>query len=310
MTSSSSFVFIVGSPRSGTTLLQNLLNHHPQIAEWYEPYYLWEKFFPVPESDIWDNNYLTKKNINRISTEFNLYRKKTKRPIIVDKTPTNSFNIDIISKIFPEAKFIHIIRDGRDATLSIQKEWKKRADIVKEKNFIRYMALIFNMLKRQRFWRYRFMAVSYELKCNFTSKLLFKPSTYLNKSRWKGYPGWGPRFKGWQSFLETHSILEFNAMQWVKSVEAVLNSWDILPEQNKVDIYYEELIQSPQETLSTIFNCIGVKASSDFYETIPKINKKNFNKWKTDFSQEEIQKIKPILSPLLERLGYDKKYPW
>jgi len=37
--------FIIGSPRSGTTILENILHCHPHIAELYEPYYLWENFF-------------------------------------------------------------------------------------------------------------------------------------------------------------------------------------------------------------------------------------------------------------------------
>jgi len=39
-----------------------------------------------------------------------------------DSTPTNIINAKYIYKIFPEAKFINMIRDGRDVALSVSKE--------------------------------------------------------------------------------------------------------------------------------------------------------------------------------------------
>jgi hypothetical protein len=40
-----------------------------------------------------------------------------------DKTPLYVRYIPVIAEIFPEAQFIHVIRDGRDATLSAQQKW-------------------------------------------------------------------------------------------------------------------------------------------------------------------------------------------
>ena len=128
-------VFIVGSPRSGTTLLGNILNEHPGIAEWYEPYYLWEQFFPAEKSEIWDVNLLNAKTRKKIQKAFQVYSNKSGKPMVLDKSPYHSFNIDIIHNIFPRARWIHIVRDGRDVTLSIKKEWKKRSDVVQKKNY-------------------------------------------------------------------------------------------------------------------------------------------------------------------------------
>lgn len=305
-----SIVFIVGSPRSGTTLLGNLLNNHHLIAEWYEPYYLWERFFPVPDQDVWDRRLLTEEVIMKIRNEFSLYRKKSGRPIIVDKSPYHSFNIDIIHEIFPEAKFIHILRDGRDVTLSINKEWEKRANIVENKDIISLLKLAFNMLKRQPYLRYRLMAILYELKTNINFTTTFNPNKILNKSRWKGEKGWGPRFENWYHFYKSHSVLEFNAMQWVKSVDSVIMGWRKIPDDNKIQVNYEELIQYPEESLLSIFNLLGVVNPNDFFEGISDINKLNYNKWRKEFSYNEINELDPVLSPMLNSLGYIDKYSW
>lgn len=300
-------VFIFGSPRSGTTILENILNCHNKIAEWYEPYYLWESYFPVFRNDIWDENLISDKIRSKIRSEFNLYRKKVKKPIIVDKLPTHAFNLKIICNIFPDAKYIHLLRDGRDTTLSIKKEWGKRAAIINHAKIGKFIKLSYDMLKRQQFWRYRLMAISYEIS---SRRLSLNPRQHLNKSKWKGFPGWGPRFNNWEEYLQTHSTIAFNAMQWVQSVQAVLNSWPILPQTNRMEIRYEDLIRSPEKTLSRIMKFIGVNAEKSFFSRIPVLDSTNLCKWKTELSAEKIAQIKPILSPLLDKLSYTLQFPW
>jgi hypothetical protein len=298
--------FIIGSPRSGTTILENILNCHPAIAEWYEPYYLWNQYFSNFESDIWDSEQLTPEVKKRVRIEFKKFSKLAKKSIVLDKSPGHGFNLRIIQSIFPDAKWIHIIRDGRDVTLSIQKEWTRRKKMVEKKDFRRLMHVAKNMLQRQPFWKYRLMAIFYELKNN----LSIRPTNYLNKSKWGGEVGWGPRFEAWQQFLQTHSELEFNAMQWVKSVEAVHQNWSILSEENKIEVSYEDLLINTYDTLADVLAMLNVEADQHFFDIIPKLKNKNFNKWKSEFSENQINTIKPILAPLIKKLGYDQLLDW
>jgi len=59
-----------------------------------------------------------------------------------------------------------------------------------------------------------------------------------------------------------------------------------------------------------LLDLIDVDVSSSLYDAIPDINHQNSNKWETKLSRDEIKKIKPILSPLIDRLGYSRKSPW
>jgi LPS sulfotransferase NodH len=298
--------FIIGSPRSGTTILENILNSHPEIEEWYEPYYIWEKYFHPQESDIWQDEFLNEKVKRAIQKEFSIFIKKSKKRIVLDKSPGHSFNIRIIHNIFPEAKWIHILRDGRDVTLSIMKEWDKRALIAHKRDFRGLLQVAVTMLQRQRYWRYRFMALHYELRSNMS----FNPLKYLNKSKWDGKAGWGPRFIGWNEYLHTHSPLEFHAMQWVTSVEAVQDSWHILPEEDKVEIRYEDLLLFPEETLTKILDILEVDMPFNYLDRIPRLKSDNFHRWQKEFTPEQLRKIKPILSPLLKDLGYANHSGW
>jgi len=298
--------FIIGSARSGTTILGELLDCHPDIMQWYEPYYLWRKYFLCKDSEVWKPEEFNEQVKRIVQEEHKLFQKKSGKKVVVEKMPSHSFNIEYILKIFPEAKWIHIIRDGRDITLSMRKEWRKRQEIVQHKDYYRSFQTAYNALKRAPFFRYKLMLSKYEFNSNFS----LKPSKYLNKAKWKGKIGWGTRFDGWEKAIEELTPLQFNAMQWVETVRAAHDGWPMIDNDKKLEVNYENLMQDPQHTLATILNFVGLDYNIDFYQRIPKLKKNNFNKWKTEFAEEEIKQIKPILSAMLEKLGYTPRQPW
>ncbi len=124
-------VFIIGCGRSGTTLLGNLLSKHPDVLFLNEPRGFW--FSAYPETDIWTDNaeahngklYLndsdetSSKSAKLRSLFYNeLVRKKKK--ILIEKTPINCFRLELIDRIFKNAKYIHIFRNGIDVAKSIE----------------------------------------------------------------------------------------------------------------------------------------------------------------------------------------------
>ena len=301
-----STAFIIGSPRSGTTVLGNIINCHRQIAQWYEPYYMWSFFIGTHEDDVWDPGFLTPRARMKIVREYQLYRKKSGKDLIVEKTPGHAFHIRLINEVFPEAKWIHLLRDGRDATLSIHREWNKRAAMVNNQNYRQLIATARKMLIRQPYFKYRLMAVVHE----FLTSRSVNPRMYLNKAKWKGQPYWGPRFKGWETFIAGHTHLEFNAMQWVKSVEAAREGLEGVSASNRMEIRYEHLLADPEKTLTAVLEFLGYRADPEFFSVIPKLRPENTRKWMTAFSPAEIELIKPILTPLLEKTGYLRESPW
>lgn len=145
--------FIVGRGRSGTTWLRSILNSHPEILCWgegrfFERSFKWEDFEQsqlknIPPSSLYsailESQYLkawiersvwsTGKetdahltNLTRLAIDYFLAEQlsKTDKRIVGDKTPFVSAEVvEEISVIHPEAKVIHIIRDGRDVAVSL-----------------------------------------------------------------------------------------------------------------------------------------------------------------------------------------------
>ena len=306
-----SFVFIIGSPRSGTTILGELLDKHIQVNQWYEPYFVWDHFFRTASHDERTAADATSQVERQIFKDFMNYRRRSNCLVLVDKSPRNSLKISYILKIFPQAKFIHILRDGRDVTLSIHKEWLRRKRIVQDPankarfNYVEAIKVIRRFLRRQPYIQDKIKALWFETHGHFLNK-----AKQLNRLRWNGEIGWGPRFKGWENIFLRSSLLQFNAYQWLNCVNSIDRNWKSIQKNNRLAIRYEDLIINPKQKVSEITNFLGLKSNKEFLESLPGLKANNYNKWKTEFTKEELKQIHPILTPELIKLGYAEFGEW
>jgi len=118
-------VFLIGFPRSGTTLLDQILSSHSHISVLEEKENLIDAYtrFPATEDGLnqlknaseAELKKLRRKYWNNVNREFNT-NKST--PVIVDKLPLNAIALLHISKLFPGAKIIIALRDPRDCVFS------------------------------------------------------------------------------------------------------------------------------------------------------------------------------------------------
>ena len=44
-------------------------------------------------------------------------------PVLIDKTPMNFQYLGLLAEVFPNAKFIHISRDGKSVSVSVRKKY-------------------------------------------------------------------------------------------------------------------------------------------------------------------------------------------
>lgn len=124
------FAMLLGHPRSGTTLLEQVLDSHPEIVTAEETHILFNEAclplrrnFPqnAPVLNVLES---ASASLLRQSREnyFRFTELFTGRPIgdklLVDKNPALNSLIPSITRIFPEAKFLIAIRDPRDVCLS------------------------------------------------------------------------------------------------------------------------------------------------------------------------------------------------
>lgn len=131
-------IFIIGTGRSGTTILGGLLSMHRDIAFLNEPKALWHSIYPDEDVignyskglakyklDANDASEQVKQAAHRL---FGVYLSATLSTRVVDKYPEHIFRIPFVRAIFPDGKFIFLVRNGWDTIQSI-KAWSGREGV-------------------------------------------------------------------------------------------------------------------------------------------------------------------------------------
>jgi hypothetical protein len=156
------FLFVVGCARSGTRMLGRLLDGHPEIAVIHEARFVpgWFKH----RRGVTPDGYATRELVERlvaferfdrlgvaradlegllgpggavpysefVGGLFDLHGRARGKPLVADKSPRYVRNIPTLHELFPSAKILHLVRDGRDVALSVA-SWRKvteRGDLV------------------------------------------------------------------------------------------------------------------------------------------------------------------------------------
>lgn len=114
-------VFIVGMPRSGTTLTEQILASHPDVHGAGELPIIGQIFGPTDHPSHLDRiGDLTPAIVRETAQEVlnELAKRNGERPRITDKMPDNYLYVGFIATLFPHATIIHCRRDVRDVAVS------------------------------------------------------------------------------------------------------------------------------------------------------------------------------------------------
>jgi hypothetical protein len=133
-------VFIVGAPRSGTTWLQAMIGAHPGICTsdelklfnlftgpWEDS---WQLLLRLQQAEgggarglraVWsDDEFYQFLTVFLHQVYTRVLATKPGAVVVLDKTPAYANHVEHIKRLIPQAKFIHLIRDGRDVAASLR----------------------------------------------------------------------------------------------------------------------------------------------------------------------------------------------
>jgi hypothetical protein len=149
------YLFIIGCPRSGTTLLRRMVDAHPKIAITRETHWIPEMIVQGRGIDVagrvtpelaallaahpkFATLGIDREEVERLARArptyptlvevlFDRYGATRGKRIVGDKTPGYVREIGLLHELFPYARFVHLVRDGRDVCLSAL-EWERKAE--------------------------------------------------------------------------------------------------------------------------------------------------------------------------------------
>ena len=265
-------VFIIGAPRSGTSLLYAILRQSSELKHWPgESHEIWEADYH-PALRNWESNALQANDVEpaaaaRIKRAFFLVTGRKHH--LIDKTPRNALRVPFVNALFPDARFIYLKRDGRENVNSLINAWRSP--------------------------RYR----TYELP---------EPHAIpgVDSRWWKFvlYPGWR---EDRESPLEVVA-----ARQWIESNDHARKAFEEIDRRRWSELSYEDLIADPVAEVGRVMEFLGLryeestraKAAATGTTPINIVTPPEPGKWRKE-NPDEIGAILAMIDPTMRALGYE-----
>jgi hypothetical protein len=267
-------VFILGSPRSGTTMLFQLLDRSQQLASLgYGSQFLWEMFRPRriepgrshaagPDDIAAGEPRVLAWAIDRVAGDM---------PYL-DKFPRMVLRAEYLNALYPDARFVYIARDGRAAVSSLVTGWRTAGKFGQGTQLPAPLAI--------------------EGYTGPVWKFLLPP--------------------GWEAYTSGRTLAEVCAFQWMEGNRSVLDARARIGPERFVNVRYEDLVAAPVETTRALLDGLGLGADPDVLDHAASLDRKVTHtavtaprpeKWR-DENPAEIESILEMIAPMMARLGY------
>ena len=264
-------VFVVGSGRSGTRMIYRLLSGIPHI----ETYHEFECTHIQPIAAKYYMKIVTKeeakKEINKLHGAAIHY---SKVKYWVDSSNKLSWLIEPLSELFPEAKFVHLIRDGRKVVSSFYH--KLAPEIYDDESVKIMMEWIKNKTKN--------------------------PEPPPEKKYW-----WNIPQKGQPFYKEFSELSQFQKIcyHWKEIIREVNQSLKLVPKKQKLIIKLEDL-SSKKTVLKQFLSFFDISYDEHFFEYVKK-PQNVFFPMDLKMTKDEEKEFNRICGNTMIKLGYKNK---
>ncbi len=239
-------IILLGAARSGTKLLREIIAVSARTpAVPYDVNYLWRAAAPEWPDDALPAERMTRQHARRLTDR--LGRAAGGEGVFIEKTVSNVLRIPYLLRGTPEARFVHLVRDGRDVIESAMRCWKAPPST--------------GYALRK--------ALSFPWASCFSYGVRHVASSALRAAGRGPTPCWGPCYPGMREDAKRLTLAEVCAWQWRHCVEAYERDRDLIPPERRVEVRYESLVADPVRTLDRLMTdldqpatAVAIKAAS------------------------------------------------
>lgn len=283
-------VVIIGAARSGTNLLRDLLTSLPGVATWPcdEINYIWRHGNARCDHDEFAPEMATPAVRRYVRKRFDQMARKSGAAILIEKTCANSMRVDFVHEVIPEARYLFLVRDGRDAILSADKRWKAKIEP-----------------------GYLLAKAKYVPKSDLPYYAVRYASHRLHRlfSREKRLSTWGPRFRGMDAYTRRFGLDFTCAKQWAVSVERAAEAFENMTSNGDdivLPLQYESLVSQPVEELRAVCEFLHFDIDEVTLQTVCKdVFGSSVGRWRSKMDLDRLETLAPVLDPVLTQFGYE-----
>jgi len=275
-------IVVLGAPRSGTTLLAQVLAAHPDVTALREPRLVW-RYGNDRLSDQMRPAHATPDVIDHIHAGFAAAIAGGGGSRVVEKTPANAVRPDFVDAVFPDARYVHITRNGWGAVPSISAFWQRRGTGFDR----RQVAKLRRRLREARLSQLR----------HYAPELLRR----VIGRRGGRLPLYGPRLAGLGDVVEELGHLEAAALQWRACVDSASTFGRALPRDRYIEIGLEALTE---EVIRAVLDLAGLSQSSDVLEAFRGVYDREIASRRVQLTDAERAVVAPYVLPANAWLGY------
>lgn len=276
-------VFIIGAARSGTRFFRGVLDGSAGFhAVPYDVNYVWRHGNERHPDDALPAAAATPRIARYIRRTLPRLAGMRGDGVLVEKTVSNALRVDFIRAVYPEGRFVHLVRDGRDVAESAMRMWREPPG-----------------------GRYLLQKLPHLPLADFRYALWYAGNVLRGRLAGRGgVRVWGPRYPGIDDDLARESLPTLCARQWARSVAHAADALERVSPAQRITLRYEDLLRGDAE----------VRRLCDFLEvpdTAAVLERHRATlrppqpaRWRTSLSAREQDEVMAAAGPELRRLGY------
>lgn len=260
-----------------------VLARDSSIAYWPEPRHVWTWGNSYRSDDELGPGEARPRVIKHIHEAFESFTSEQGKDRFCEKTPSNCLRVPFIHKVFPDARIILVMRDGRSvlrSTAEIQEKGVRR-----DKFMERALATPL--------WEWP--AYMPRAASSIIRKVTGKPLNYF-----------GPRPQGWKQWVQQDHQDVVRAKQWATTLSKAVHDVRALGEGAYVEYRYEEMMAAPRETMQRIVDYCELPDGPALVDHVAEtVDPSRQGKWKDELDDATLERIRPHMEPTLNSLGYE-----